>query len=174
MRDFIRENDDLRLLLQKDTATEMVLENGARIISLTEGNKGRSVRGFTADILILEEAGLLEDTTVNQAATPMLASKPDAQIIKIGTPLARNHFYKSCHDPKSKYTLLEVTWRECVKAKQYTQSFIDEQKDFLLDVEFQNEYEAMFIEGEDCFFPYELVKQCEDSELEYYEIDLRI
>jgi len=161
IRAFINKNDVLKLLITKDTASEMLFANGSRIISLPEGNEGKSIRGFTADIIVIEEAGIVSDNVMNQVIAPMIASKPNGQIIKIGTPLGKNHFYQSCYDKNSKYKLISVTWRECIEAGQYNQDFVDEQQSTLLPIEFTQEYEAEFVEDDNAYFSYVLIKTCQ-------------
>lgn len=163
IRSFIVDNPLLNNLITKDTARELKLSTGARILSLPEGREGRSMRGYTADIVVLEEAGIIGDKVVSQVVIPMIASKPNGQIIKIGTPLGKNHFYRSCQSKDSEYVLIKVDWREVVSVGQYTKEFINEQKRDLLDVEFRQEYEAEFVEDENAFFSYELIKTAQEE-----------
>jgi hypothetical protein len=160
VRTLIENNETFKQQLTKITETEMRFKNGGRIKSLPSGPDGKSIRGHTADIVIIEEAGIMKDTIVNTIIVPMLASKKDkGQIIKIGTPLTKNHFYKSCFiDPN--YEVISISWKEVVEAGQYSINFINEQKENLLDIEFQTEYEALFISDEYAFFPSELIEGC--------------
>lgn len=160
VRDAANKKPNIRALIRKSTETEMRFSNGSRIISLPCGPYGATIRGYTCDILIIEEAGLMKDEIVNTVLVPMLASKGDeGQIIKIGTPLIRNNFYRSCYeDPE--YKVINVVWQDCVKEGQYTQKFIDEQKSQLLDIEFRTEYEAEFIDSAMSFFPVSILELC--------------
>jgi hypothetical protein len=143
----------------------MIFKNGSRIKALPTGTEGKSIRGFTADVVILEEAGLVKDEIVNSVITPLIASKKDeGQLIKIGTPLIKNHFHRSCYlDPN--YKVINVKWQECVTEGQYTQAFVDEQRRNLTDVEFLTEYDSEFVEELASFFPSKLINNCmEDFE----------
>lgn len=143
--------------ITKSTQTELILKNGSRIKALPTGAEGKSIRGFTADIIIIEEAGVMEDDIINSVITPMIASKKDeGQIIKIGTPLTKNHFYRSCF-VDTNYSVINVVWEDCVKAGQYSQEFIDEQKGLMVDTQFRCEYCAEFIEEIASFFPLNLI-----------------
>lgn len=51
----------LGLRLLKDNATMLQLENGSRILSLP--GSAKSARGWTADLLVLDEAAFIEDET---------------------------------------------------------------------------------------------------------------
>jgi len=159
IRSIALDNPYLNSSIEKSTETELVI-NGSRIISLPVGHSGINVKGYTADIIILEECQGIKDMIVNTVILPMIASKKDAgQVIKIGTPETRNHFYNSCFIDKD-YTVINVTWRDAVKAGQYTQKFIDEQREKLLDIEFRTEYEVEFIDDEASFFTPSLLQSC--------------
>ncbi len=154
-------NPVVNKLIVKSTQTEMKFANGSRIISLPCGPEGRTIRGYTGNIIILEESGHLEDQIVNTVIIPMIAAT-NGQIIKIGTPWTRNHFYRSCFEDKN-YTVISIGWQEVVKEGQYTQSFIDEQKIQLLDIEFRTEYNAEFIDDAMSFFPTSILEDCKQT-----------
>jgi phage terminase large subunit-like protein len=158
IKQFITSSDILDKEIVRVTQTELELVK-SRIKALPTGSEGKSMRGFTADIVVEEEAGLINDTINNAVIAPMLASKKnEGQTIKIGTPWKRNHFYSSCYDKDSKYKLIKVTWRECVKEGVYTQEFIDEQRRLLTENQFRTEYECDFIDDDLSMFPLALVE----------------
>jgi hypothetical protein len=153
-------NPQISKFISKSTETELILNNGSRILSLPSGPRGDTIRGYTADIVIIEEAGIMKDSIVNQVITPMIASKgKKGQLIKIGTPLQMNHFYRSCNNDKG-YKVIKVTWRDCIKEGQYAQEFIDEQKEQCTDIEFLTEYEGEFVTDILTFFPISLIEEC--------------
>lgn len=159
IRDIAVSNPVIDNLIIKSTETELRFANSSRILSLPCGPDGKTIRGYTADIEILEESGHLKDLIVNTVILPMIASKADGQVIKIGTPWIRNHFYRSCFEDKN-YSVVSIGWREVVSAGQYTQEFIDEQKSQLLDIEFATEYDSEFIDDANSFFPTLLLDNC--------------
>ena len=160
IKNLVNDTQEITALIKKETQTELIWVSGSRIISLPCGPEGRTLRGHTCDILIIEEAGLMKDIIINTVLVPMLASKGDkGQIIKIGTPLTRNHFFRSCFEDKN-YHVVNVTWHDCVKAGQYTQAFVDEQMAELTDIEFKTEYLGEFIDTAMMFFPMTLLDKC--------------
>ena len=160
IREVAEKKANIRTLIKSSSATEMKFKNGSRILSLPCGPYGATIRGYTADIAVIEEAGDMKDEIVNTVIVPMLASKGDkGQIIKIGTPLRRNHFYRSCFKDKE-YKVINVVWQDCIKEGQYTQKFIDEQKSQMLDIEFRAEYCAEFIDDTLSFFPMYILENC--------------
>lgn len=144
----------------KDTVTELKFANGSRIISLPSGHDGKTIRGYTADIAIIEEAGQMSDQIVNTVIIPMIASKGvNGQVIKIGTPWLRNHFYRSCYEDKG-YKVIAINWEEVVEQGQYDMDFINEQKMQLTDTEFRTEYQSEFIDEISSYFPLSLLEKC--------------
>ena len=158
IRTFMTSKEFIKQKITRLTQTELTINNNSRIKALPSGVEGKSIRGFTADVTIEEEAGLINDEINNKIIMPLIASKKDeGQVIKIGTPETKNHFYRSCFiDPT--FSVINITWRDCVSEGQYTQAFVDEQKRNITDVEFETEYEANFIEVLSSFFPLPLVQ----------------
>jgi len=161
IRSMAADNPMIFKLIVKDTQTEMKFANGSRIISLPSGAEGRTIKGYTADIIILEESGFLKDQIVNTVVIPMIAAT-QGQIIKIGTPWTRNHFYRSCFEDKN-YSVISIGWQEVVEQGQYTLEFIQEQKLQLLDIEFRTEYDSEFIDDAMSFFPMTLLEKCKKT-----------
>ena len=154
----IAQNSFAKDEIQEVTMRQMIFLNGSRINSYPVGDDGKNIRGFTADILILEEAAWLKDDIVSQVLLPFIAST-NGKLIKISTPFSLNHFYKSFQaDPKFKSH--HVTWEEAVECGQLTKEFIEEQKNNMTRSEFDTEYCAAFIPDEDAYFPYILIDKC--------------
>lgn len=160
IRDLASSNPLLFKQVIKDTVTELKFANGSRIISLPSGPDGQTIKGYTADIAIIEEAGIMKDLIVNTVIIPMIASKGvNGQVIKIGTPWLRNHFYRSCYEDKG-YEVISINWKEVVEQGQYDMNFINEQKMQLTDTEFRTEYESEFIDEISSYFPLSLLDKC--------------
>lgn len=156
IKNFVHSNPNLNSSADKFTQTEIIFDNGSRIISLPCGDYGESIRGFTADVLIIEESGYVKDSIVSEVLMPMIAST-QGKVIQIGTPKGTNHFYEACYGQESPYLFSHITWREAVEVGQYEEDFIDEQRNNLTNLEFRTEYEAKFIPDEDRYFPQPLI-----------------
>jgi len=152
--------------LIKSSVTDMrvqslVVNNGSRIEALPTGVDGHTIRGSTADIVILEESAYIKDSIVHEVVTPML-SATDGTIIQIGTPIGRNHFYEAAQEA-SKYTVHQFDYKDCLSVGQYNDDFIEEQKINLSVPQFAREYMAQFTEDENTALPFELVNACVDA-----------
>ena len=163
IRNLAAKNSLVNSMIVKSTESEMRLQNGSRIVSLPSGHDGKTIRGYTADIAIIEEAGQMKDQIVNTVIIPMIASKGnEGQVIKIGTPWLRNHFYRSIYEDKN-YDVISINWKEVVEEGQYDMDFIEEQRTQLTDVEFRTEYESEFIDEISSFFPMSLLERCKTN-----------
>ena len=140
------------------TNRQMVMKNGCRVSAFPCGDHGDTIRGMTANVLIMEEASYIKDSIVNQVLLPMVAAT-DGKVIKISTPFGMNHFYKSFNDDDN-YLSHKYTWEDAVGVGHFNQEFIDEQRKQCNKLEFRTEYEAEFIADEDSYFGYELVRDC--------------
>jgi hypothetical protein len=68
-----------------DTASLVTLSNGSTIRSVPSSE--RQIRGWTVDLLIVDEAALVSDEVLLGAALPTTAARPDARIVLASTPM---------------------------------------------------------------------------------------
>ncbi len=161
VRKVLDDSELLKPLIKSSTQTEINFYNGSRIKALPCGPEGATIKGYTADVVIIEEAGKMKSQIVNEVITPMIASQQSyGQVIKIGTPKGKNHFYESCYGKETLYSVFHCDWRVVLAAGQYKKEFIEEQKANLTQLEFDTEYEAKFIEDADSYFKQELIDSC--------------
>jgi phage terminase large subunit-like protein len=153
---------DFKLIRQ--TAREFEFSNGSKIICDTVGDSGEGIRGYTAKAIILEEAGTIKDSIIENVILPMGATT-DAKIIKIGTPRGKNHFFESHISPLYAKHLYDYTYG--VRAGVLSQKYVDEMRVTLSPEAWRTEIMAEFIEDQDAYFPYDLVDSCRDNSLSW-------
>jgi len=146
----------------RETQREFRFSNGRSIICETVGDSGESIRGYTAGDIILEEAGSIKDSIVQEVIMPMGATTK-AKMIKIGTPRGKNHFFEATKNPTYKVHLYDYT--HPVRENLITQTYIDEMKRVTPDIIFRTEYGAEFIEDMDAFFGYDLIEKGRDESI---------
>lgn len=149
-----------------NTANEMQFTNGSRIKALPCGAEGVTIRGYTADMIILEESGYIKDKIVFEVVMPMLAAT-NGTLIQIGTGKLKNHFYGAVYSSKNYYVSL-VHWTRAVETGQLSQEFIDEQKEELGEnsIEFRTEYCCEFVDEADLYFNRELIDNAIVSDID--------
>jgi hypothetical protein len=82
----------LRGSVTDELASVIRLNNGSQILSVPASE--RRVRGERVDTLILDEAALIPDELILQAALPTTAARPNARVLMLGTALlASGAFY---------------------------------------------------------------------------------
>ena len=115
-------------------------KNASRIVALP--NSPNLLRGYTANMCILDEAAFFRDDelVVYNVIMPML-STTDGTLIVSSTPWSTDSvFYKMCMNPE--YSQHVVTWEDVVKAGLVKREFIEEMRLSIPEERFQREFEA--------------------------------
>ena len=158
IRYWIMGNPRLIASITNITQRECRFKNGSRIVALPTGDSGYTIKGFTADAVIEEEAALIKNIIDAEVIMPMGASRPDLKIIKISTPKGKNHFYSDFNN--SGWKSHRVDWEKALEVGQYNKEFVEEQRAKCDSLTWKTEWCAEFAEEEDCYFSYELVYSC--------------
>lgn len=137
----------------KITLNEIEFENGSKIHCLPSGRAGETIRGFTADMVIVDEGALVPDE-VFVAIMPSLAVR-NGDMIVLGSPMGKDGFFWKAwnssgwskhHVPATESPLVD-------------EEFIEEYRRTHTEVEFRREILAEFTEQSDIFFPMDTVRQ---------------
>jgi len=158
---FILGHPVLRGSVVRSTRTLIQLSNGSQIIALPCGPDGAGLRGFTAHLVVMDEAAFMPEDVVASVIFPMLATT-NGTAIMLSTPWGRDHiFYRSFKNPSY--------WSQHVRAEQcprITKEFLEEQRRDIGELRYKMEYEAEFVEDENSFFKQDLIRECtEDYDL---------
>jgi hypothetical protein len=101
--------------LEEETKLSLVLANGSRIIALP-GDNPRTVRGYSAPALVIEDEAAFVDDRTYDAIIPMLAAAPDGRIVLMSTPfLSRGHFHSLWHDGGDGWERFEHPTTSCTR-----------------------------------------------------------
>jgi len=144
----------------RKTRTVIQLLNESRIIALPCSEN--LLRGYTAQLVICDEAAFMPEEVIVQIVFPML-STTDGSAIFLSTPWGRDHFfYRAFMDPN--YSVHHVKSTECPLIKP---EFLEEQRRNMSNEAFRMEYLAEFVEAASCFFSQDLIRGCVDPDLEF-------
>lgn len=125
--------------IPRNAATQIGLPNGSRIIALP--GKPDTIRGYSAHLLILDEAAYLADE-VFEAATPMAAAV-DGDIIALTTPNGRSGwFYSAWTGDDTEWDRVTVRYDE---VSRITDAFIRGERGRMSPARFSAEYECEFL-----------------------------
>lgn len=139
---------------QRPTKQYVKLKNGTSIWCVPTGESGYGIRGFTVDLLIADEAHYIPQE-VFTAISPMLAVTGGTFIL-LSTPKGANgYFYECFTDPN--FTTWHVSSENCPRIPK---EFLDQEKKRMTKMQYQQEYQAEFLENIQKFFPTSLIKEC--------------
>jgi len=158
--DFAHTNKFMAECVKRKTRTSLELSNGSKIIALPCAL--HRLRGFTAHMVIVDEAAFVPEETIGEVLNPMLAAT-DGALILVSTPWGRNHFYKAFIDPA--FTVHKAKSSECPLI---SEDFLRKQREYMTVEAYKREYEAEFVEEAQCYFPQDLIHNCVEPELQLY------
>lgn len=110
----------------ESTKLSMQFDNGSRILSLPGGNEGRTIRGFSApDVIVEDEAAQCGDDLYD-ALSPMMATYPACKFILCSTPFGQiGHFYHVWTDGGSEWLKIKLTGLDNPRI---SKEFLEEQR----------------------------------------------
>lgn len=136
------------------------LPNGAELVSLP--GRADSVRGFSADLLILDEAARLPRALI-EALTPTLAAT-NGPLWVLSTPNGHgNLFYEFWHDAGGPWTRFRVPASECPRL---SPEFLESERLLLGEHAFRQEYLCEFTQDPGAYFPAELIEAAIDHDIQ--------
>jgi len=150
---FVYSTTYLRNKVVRTTRTLIQFENGSRIIGLPCSEN--LLRGYTAHMVICDEAAFMPETVITQVIFPML-STTDGYAIFLSTPWGRDHFfYRAFVNPA--YNVHKIRSVECPLIKP---EFLEEMQQNMTYEAYLMEYEAEFVEALNSYFPQDLIRKC--------------
>jgi len=150
---FVYSVPSLRNKIVRATRTLIHFENGSRIIALPCSEN--LLRGYTAQMVICDEASFMPEEVITQVIFPML-STTDGYAIFLSTPWGKDHFfYRAFVNPA--YSVHKVKSEQCPLIKP---EFLEEMKANMTKEAYLMEYEAEFVEALNSYFPQDLIRKC--------------
>lgn len=141
--------------IDRSTQTIIELGNDSRIICLPSGQDGNSIRGYTADYIIVDEAAFVPDQVFTSVLLPMLATT-DGTLALASTPFGKSGFLYEEAYLGDDWHVTEVPSTE---SPLVTEEFVREQEQTLTEQEFRQEIRGEFVESADAFFPRDLIAE---------------
>lgn len=163
------------------TKSMIKLKNGSKIISRPVGTTGNAVRGFTGNVLYLNEASRMPEL-IFEAAKPILLTT-DGDIWMDSTPFGTNgYFYNSFLNKNKRYKVFYHTSEDVIKHRKITASwtegkrasalkFLEEEKADMTKLQYQQEYLGLFVGGIQRFIEDDIIDElCTLNQEEPYTI----
>jgi hypothetical protein len=157
----------------RPTKNKIELRNGSTIISRPVGITGDSVRGFTGDVLIVDEASRMNEAVFSSAMPVLLTTA--GEIWLCSTPFGKKGYFYECFKNVERFKVfhkssVDVITNRAISASWNTERrekalrFLDDEKKSMSKTRFGQEYLGMFMEDLAQFFPDELITRCMTAE----------
>jgi phage FluMu gp28-like protein len=154
-----------RVLRIASTRTSVRFANGSEIVALPCGREGSTLRGFTADLAILDEANFIPRIVIESVIRPTMITRPNARMIMISTPWMKDHpFHEAMNNPELGFKT--YTWPTRMNPL-VSRERLEREKRAIGEYDFNREYNSIFQDDEFTYFPSSLVLACTDD----YELD---
>lgn len=161
----------------KVTTSRIFLNNKSSVISRPVGNTGDAVRGFTGDVLYIDEAAGMPEM-MWKAAMPTLMTT-GGQIWMSSTPRGKfiansnekNFFFKCWENHEDKWQVSNISSEEVIKTRRISGdwtnqkqdkaiTFLNNQKSILSKMEYDQEYMGEFLDDNRQWFDDDLIRSC--------------
>lgn len=147
---------------ERKTRTVIEFQNGSRILCLPTGDEGANIRGYTASMVIVDEAAFIDDEVFYQVLLPMLAVT-DGTLALLSTPYgAKGFLYDAFSDDlEEDYFTKQVP---SYQSPLVDEKFIANQQSQLSSMDFKQEILGKFVESADALFEAEVIEKCIDND----------
>jgi hypothetical protein len=138
----------------------LLFPNGSRIIGIPgqpPAHSASRVRGFSVSLLIVDEAAFMDDETFH-ALRPMLAAT-EGDLWMFSTPNGKQGFFHHTWVYGRHWDKFAVPATDCPRI---SPGFLEEERDALGPVRFQQEYLCEFTERDDALFDQLLIDEAMD------------
>jgi len=151
IRNLIHRNSWIESQIKKETATMIYFLNGSEIYCLPAGYSGDTIRGYSPDLIIVDEAAFVPDE-VFLAIEPSIAVT-QGEIVYSSTPFGKRGVFYQCFI-SSGWSCHHVKSSECPIIPK---DFLQRESESKTKNEYLQEYEGEFLSDADNYFPRDLV-----------------
>ena len=153
----------------RPTMRKLELKSGLTILSLPAGNDGAGLRNYACAKIAFDEAHYINDE-VFVALRPMLISTGGTMDL-MSTTRGSKGFFRETFEKDSGFTNFHFKTYDVLNKRKICSSWTEEQRKFALSfleieqkrmtkLQYQQEYEAEFLDNLQQFFPMDLIKSC--------------
>ncbi|HWF31962.1 MAG TPA: terminase family protein [Solirubrobacteraceae bacterium] len=158
VRSIANESALLRGSVVDESAGLLTLTNGSEIRSVPASE--RQIRGWSVDLLLIDEAALVSDDLILGAAFPTTAARPDARIVMASSATtASGAFYDHVALGRQGSEHVEAFAWDLTQAPWIAPGAIASARESMTPTKFAAEYEGVFASGADALFPRALLER---------------
>jgi hypothetical protein len=149
------------IVLPEDNKLSATLANNSRIVALP-GDNPRTIRGFSAPALVVEDESAFVRDETHAALIPMLAASQNGRLILMSTPWLRlGHFHSIWQDGEN-WERYEVPTSECRRVRK--EWLAERKREDPLN--YGREYECQFASDDDGLFTAAMLDRMECTDFE--------
>jgi hypothetical protein len=149
--------------------TKVTLKNGSQVLARPVGTTGDAVRGFTGDVLVIDEASRMPEL-VFEASKPTLLTT-GGEIWMCSTPFGKQGYFYECYLNKNKRFKVfhisseEVIYNRAIKGgwteekRQRAIEHLESEKADMTSIHYGQEYLGLFMDDLRRFYSDELIEQ---------------
>jgi len=153
----------------KPTQNKVVLKNGSQILARPVGNTGDAVRGFTGDVLYLDEASRMPELVFTAGKPTLLTTAGEIWISS--TPKGKQgYFWEAFQNKNKRYTVFHISSEEVIKnrpinvgwtEKQRIEGLkvLEEERKEMSVLQYGQEYLGLFLDDLRRYFSDELIEK---------------
>ena len=150
-----------KTLMAHQTRTKIRFANLSEIVALPCGRDGATLRGYTADMVILDEANFIPRLVIDSVIRPTMITRQNSRLIMISTPWVRDHpFHEAINKPELGFKT--YTWPSSLNPL-ITPAKLERERNTIGEYDFNREYNAAFIDDEFSYLPSNLILSCTDD-----------
>lgn len=154
----------------KPTQTRITLKNGASALARPVGTTGDAVRGFTGDVLIIDEASRMPELAFTASRPTLLTTA--GQLWICSTPHGKQgYFWESFQNKNNRFKVFHINSEEVVTNRPISQTwtqtkkeeaikFLQEEKRDMSELRYGQEYLGLFLDDLQQYFSDDLIDQC--------------
>jgi phage FluMu gp28-like protein len=141
-----------------DSRLKMEVSSGSRILSLPSNES--TIRGYSADLVILDEAARCDDAIIG-SITPMLGTT-NGRLIGLSTPHGKRGWFWEAWSSGHGWARTRITADDCPRL---SDEFLQEQRDLLGEWVFRQEFLCEFVDTDEQFFSSAVIEAALSSEV---------
>jgi hypothetical protein len=130
------------------------LSNGAEVLSLPSGVDGSSLRGYSPNLAVVDEAAFVPDRAIQDALLPSLAVT-GGTLALVSTPWGVGSYFHRCATENPAYRVFTVP---SSTSPFIPKGFLDARRLDTDPLSFRSEYEGQFVSSANAYFSYESIK----------------
>lgn len=154
---------------KKPTQNRIILKNNASALARPVGNTGDAVRGFTGNVLIIDEASRMPEL-VWSASKPTLLTTA-GEIWMCSTPFGKQgYFWEAFQNKNERFKVFHISSEDVVTNRELSDvwterkrkeaiKFLEEEKRDMSDLQYGQEYLGLFLDDLRRFFSDELIEK---------------